>query len=204
MLPIDQMRRLSRTVLAASALCVCVGAHAAVPSATPFGIEPTGNFEPAAPLKGDGWQRLAANTKAKSPKAAGPAVPAASDIAPASVPPVLATSQVVAAPAGSAIVAASNAAAPAALAAWTVSATDGNYRQLIEAWATRAGWTAAPWELDKDLPIVGNDSFQGDFKSAVRHVLEATELTDYKVKPCFHSNNMVRVVKLTTKCDLTQ
>ncbi|MCY0852663.1 toxin co-regulated pilus biosynthesis Q family protein [Cupriavidus sp. D39] len=201
MLPIDQMRRLSRTVLAVSALYVCLGAHAAVPSATPFGIEPTGNFEPAAPLKGDGWQRLAANTKAKSSKAAGPAVPAASDIAPASGPPVLATSQVGAASAGAATVVASNAAAPAA---WTVSATDGNYRQLIEAWATRAGWTAAPWELDKDLPIVGNDSFQGDFKAAVRHVLEATELTDYKVKPCFHSNNMVRVVKLTTKCDLTQ
>ena len=201
MLPIDQMRRLSRTVLAASALYACVGAHAAMPSATPFGIEPTGNFEPAAPLKGDGWQRLAANTKAKSPKAAGPAAPAASDITPASVPPVLASSQLVAASAGGASLAASNAAAPAA---WTVSATDVNYRQLIEAWATRAGWTAAPWELDKDLPIVGNDSFQGDFKAAVRHVLEATELTDYKVKPCFHSNNMVRVVKLTTKCDLTQ
>lgn len=201
MLHIHQMRRLSRTVLAMSALCACVAAHAAVPTASPFGIESTGNFEPAAPLKGDGWQRLAGSKKGRSFAAVELPKSAVSDIAPASVPPAPAASQLAAAPAGVAPVVAS---APAAPAAWTVSPADGTFRQLIEAWAPRAGWTLAPWELEKDVPIVGNDSIQGDFKAAVRHVLSSTEMTDYIIKPCFYSNNMVRVVKLTTKCDLTQ
>jgi hypothetical protein len=84
---------------------------------------------------------------------------------------------------------------------WSVTAADGNYRLLIEMWARDAGWTAAPWELDQDVEIGGADSFAGDFKSAVRRVLSSTEMTDYSLKPCFYSNNYVRVVKLTTKCD---
>ncbi|WP_081862221.1 TcpQ domain-containing protein [Cupriavidus sp. SK-3] len=58
--------------------------------------------------------------------------------------------------------------------------------------------------MEKDVPIVGNDSIPGDFKAAVRRILSSTEMTDYIIKPCFYSNNVVRVVKLTTKCDLTQ
>ncbi len=54
------------------------------------------------------------------------------------------------------------------------------------------------------MPIVGSDVFDGDFKAAVRRVLSSTEMTDYIIKPCFYSNNVVRVVKLTTKCDLSQ
>ena len=84
---------------------------------------------------------------------------------------------------------------------WVVSAADVNYRLLIEKWARDAGWTAAPWELDQDVEIGGTDSFNGEFKAAVRRVLSATEMTDYSLKPCFYSNNYVRVVKLTTKCD---
>jgi hypothetical protein len=84
---------------------------------------------------------------------------------------------------------------------WSVSPADANYRVLIEKWAREAGWTAAQWEVDQDVPIEASDAFSGDFKTAVRRVLSATEMTDYSLKPCFYSNNYVRVVKLTTKCD---
>jgi hypothetical protein len=57
---------------------------------------------------------------------------------------------------------------------------------------------------DQDVQIEGADAFTGDFKTAVRRVLSATEMTDYSLKPCFYSNNLVRVVKLTTKCDPTK
>lgn len=82
-----------------------------------------------------------------------------------------------------------------------MSPADANYRVLIEKWAREAGWTAAQWEVDQDVPIEASDAFSGDFKTAVRRVLSATEMTDYSLKPCFYSNNYVRVVKLTTKCD---
>lgn len=194
--------RLGRQLLAASALCVAGLSTAAVPATgSPFGIEASGNFEPASPLTGGGWQRLAANKQPKSPRALEPVMPATGDIVPAPESPAPVGAQLAAAPTAAAP---GRANVPAAPSTWTVSAADGNYRQLIEGWAARAGWTVAPWELEKDLEIAGNDSFQGDFKAAVRRVLEATELTDYQVKPCFHSNNMVRIVKLTTKCDPTQ
>ncbi|MCK4118399.1 TcpQ domain-containing protein [Ralstonia nicotianae] len=85
-----------------------------------------------------------------------------------------------------------------------MSPADGNYRLLVEAWAAKAGWTAAAWELDQDVPLGGSATFAGDFKSATRQALAATELTDYVVKPCFYSNKVVRVVKNTTKCDISQ
>ncbi|AQV99474.1 hypothetical protein BJN34_37000 (plasmid) [Cupriavidus necator] len=197
--------RLIRTLVAAGALSLCAVAHAAMPavsaSASPFGVEATGHFEPTAPLAGAGWQLLAANTKRAADKpaavAAAPVSAApATDIAAVSVPatPVItvaATSK-------------ATPAAPMAPTSWTVSPADGNFRQLIETWAPRAGWSAAPWELEKDVPIVGNDAIDGDFKSAVRRVLSSTEMTDYIIKPCFYSNNVVRVVKQTTKCDLSK
>jgi hypothetical protein len=41
----------------------------------------------------------------------------------------------------------------------------------------------------------------GDFKSAVRRVLSATELSDVQLKPCFYSNSVVRIVRKTAKCN---
>ncbi|MFC4524766.1 toxin co-regulated pilus biosynthesis Q family protein [Cupriavidus pinatubonensis] len=197
--------RLIRTLVAAGALCFCAVAHSAMPvvsrSASPFGVDALGHFEPTTPLDGAGWQLLAANTKhvADMPVAvsAPPVIPApATDISAAAVPAT-----------GVTAVAATSKATPATPmtpTSWTVSPVDANFRQLIEGWAPRAGWRAAPWELDKDVPIVGSDVFEGDFKSAVRRVLSSTEMTDYIIKPCFYSNNVVRVVKQTTKCDLSK
>ncbi|KAI3602981.1 putative lipoprotein (plasmid) [Cupriavidus necator H850] len=174
-----------RPFIAAVFAVFCFGAYAAVPPSTPFVVEPVGNFEPSKPLAGAGWQVLAANRRpAKS----------SSDN---TVPGVTATTvQSVPEPAATAAPVATN--SPQT---WTVSPADGNFRQLIETWTSRAGWTAAPWELEKDVPIVGGDVFSADFKAAVRRVLSSTEMTDYAIKPCFYSNNVVRVVKQTTKCD---
>ncbi|WP_316157702.1 toxin co-regulated pilus biosynthesis Q family protein [Cupriavidus sp. BIC8F] len=200
--------RLSRTLVAASALSLCAVAHAAVPastsaSASPFGVDATGHFEPTAPLAGAGWQLLAANAKRVKAATAAPATviaTPATDIAAASVSSTPAS---IAAP-PAAPMPATTAALPTAPSTWVVSPVDGNFRQLVETWASRAGWSAAPWELERDVPIVGSDVFDGDFKAAVRRVLSSTEMTDYIIKPCFYSNNVVRVVKLTTKCDLSQ
>ncbi|WP_011239905.1 toxin co-regulated pilus biosynthesis Q family protein [Cupriavidus metallidurans] len=183
-------------VLLAGAAVLAAYAHAAVPASTPFGADPSGNFEPSKPLAGGGWQLL---SDRKAPKVDATTVAA---LAPT--------------PAGAAPVASPVAAPPAApvpVAApvmangqrdWSVSPGDGNYRLLIEKWARDAGWTMAPWEPDQDVQIEGADAFTGDFKTAVRRVLSATEMTDYSLKPCFYSNNLVRVVKLTTKCDPTK
>ncbi len=193
-----QSRSLSRMcrVLLAGAAVLAAYAHAAVPASTPFGADPSGNFEPSKPLAGGGWQLL---SDRKAPKVDATTVAALAPT-PAAAAPV--ASPVAAPPA-----------APVPVAApvmangqrdWSVSPGDGNYRLLIEKWARDAGWTMAPWEPDQDVQIEGADAFTGDFKTAVRRVLAATEMTDYSLKPCFYSNNLVRVVKLTTKCDPTK
>ncbi|QUN31799.1 toxin co-regulated pilus biosynthesis Q family protein (plasmid) [Cupriavidus sp. KK10] len=199
--------RLSRTLFAASALSLCAVAHAAVPASTsastsPFGVDAGGHFEPTAPLAGAGWQLLAANTRraADKPASTPPSMVTAKPATELAAAPVPATQVATVA----ATIPAATPALPAASNTWAVSPVDGNFRQLIEAWASRAGWSAAPWELEKDVPIVGSEVFDGNFKAAVRRVLSSTEMTDYIIKPCFYSNNVVRVVKLTTKCDLSQ
>lgn len=184
--------------VAAGAVC----AHAAVPASGPFGAEPFGNFEPTKPLVGGGWQVLAgerakpATLAANSPPPASPAGISQAAVVQVTAPPAT----------GAPAIAGQAAQAPVGSSAslersWTVSPADANYRVLIEKWAREAGWTAAQWEVDQDVPIDASDAFSGDFKTAVRRVLSATEMTDYSLKPCFYSNNYVRVVKLTTKCD---
>lgn len=76
-------------------------------------------------------------------------------------------------------------------------------RQALERWALSAGWTfsAEHWAVDVDIPLVGQASFQTDFKSAVRELLAATELGDRPLQPCFYSNRVVRVVPYAQACD---
>jgi hypothetical protein len=183
-------------VLLASAAAFAACAHAAVPATSPFGADASGNFEPSKPLAGGGWQLL---SERKARKSDATTVAALAPTLAATAP---VTSPVTATPA-----------APVPVATpvmangqrdWSVSPGDGNYRLLIEKWARDAGWATAPWEPDQDVQIEGADAFTADFKTAVRRVLSATEMTDYSLKPCFYSNNLVRVVKLTTKCDPTK
>lgn len=89
------------------------------------------------------------------------------------------------------------------IAMWRVTPSDGNLRLLIDRWSTVIGWKAI-WDVDRDIPIETTDEKSNDFKSAVRRVLASTELGDVQVKPCFYSNQVIRIVRKTTKCNPTE
>lgn len=83
---------------------------------------------------------------------------------------------------------------------WTVSPADRNLRQLIDRYASSVGWVSQ-WDVDKDILVNFSDQKPNNFKAAVRYVLASTQFGDLKVKPCFYSNAVVRVVPATTKCN---
>jgi len=202
-----QSRSLSRMcrVLLAGLAAVAAYAHAALPGSSPFGADAMGSFEPTKPLVGGGWQLLS-DRKPAAPRPEEAPVAAALQVA-AIKPATAPAAQSAAAVAVTSPVVTGTAPAPTSpndQRDWSVSPADGNYRLLIDKWARDVGWTTAPWEPDQDVQIEGADAFTADFKTAVRRVLSATEMTDYSLKPCFYSNNLVRVVKLTTKCDPTK
>lgn len=85
-----------------------------------------------------------------------------------------------------------------------VSAEDIVVRRALTRWAAAAGWTFndSLWAVSRDYPILAAASFGGDFKGAVRSLLEATKLSDSgAVKPCFYTNAVLRVVPVTERCD---
>lgn len=83
---------------------------------------------------------------------------------------------------------------------WSSTSTDLNIRNVIDAWASKASWKLI-WSVDKDIPLVSDVSVRGDFKSAVRQLLDSTTLSDIALKPCFYTNYVVRVVRETAKCN---
>lgn len=84
-----------------------------------------------------------------------------------------------------------------------VSTTDINIRTVLEKWSKSSGWTfgLVHWNSDRDLPVLANARFQGDYKSSVRQLLSSTEMTDVPLQPCFYSNFVLRVVPFSEKCD---
>lgn len=83
---------------------------------------------------------------------------------------------------------------------WVATRNDQNMRLLIDKWTKSVGWNLI-WAVDKDIPLESNNTFTGNFKTAVRALLSSTELSDFTIKPCFYTNNVIRVVKETTKCN---
>lgn len=124
--------------------------------------------------------------------AAAAAKPPANAGAPAAARPVAATAAVALPPLTSSTVA-----------TWHVQVQDENLRLLIDRWSQTIGWTSV-WDVDRDIPIDRGAKPVGDFKTAVRYVLASTELGDVQLKPCFYSNNVIRVVRKTTKCNPTE
>lgn len=197
------MSRMFRVLLSGTA-AIAVCAQAAVPGTSPYGTSAPADLERTKPLSGGEWQLLS-DRRSPGQATQGKALATAPLVAQAGaqaarLPAAQESPATGTAPLAVATVAVANPVSGGPR-DWVVSTGDVNYRLLIEKWARDAGWTAAPWELDQDVEIGGTDSFNGDFKAAVRRVLSATEMTDYSLKPCFYSNNYVRVVKLTTKCD---
>lgn len=94
------------------------------------------------------------------------------------------------------------AAIPPAAPVFRVEAADGTLRQALGRWALIAGWHFQPqhWAVDADIPLAGEAEFGGDFKSAVRELLDATLNADTPVQPCFYSNRVLRVVPLAQPC----
>lgn len=86
---------------------------------------------------------------------------------------------------------------------WTVSPQDRTIREALKNWTLRAGWTFEPeyWTLPMDIPVTASATFSGDFKSAVRQLIAATELSDTPSQPCFYQNRVVRVVPINQVCD---
>lgn len=79
---------------------------------------------------------------------------------------------------------------------------DATLRAVLARWADAAGWTFQPqhWAVDVDIPLAATAEFGGDFKSAVRGLLGATELADRPLQPCFYGNRVLRVVPLAQSC----
>ena len=79
---------------------------------------------------------------------------------------------------------------------------DTTLRGVLARWADSSGWTFAPqhWAVDVDIPLSASADFAGDFKSAVRELLAATELADRPLQPCFYGNQVLRVVPLAQSC----
>lgn len=92
---------------------------------------------------------------------------------------------------------------PPPIPTWTVSPQDKTIREALKNWTLRAGWTFEPeyWTLPMDIPVTASATFSGDFKSAVRQLIAATELSDTPSQPCFYQNRVVRVVPINQVCD---
>ncbi|MGP5477578.1 TcpQ domain-containing protein [Pseudomonas helleri] len=86
---------------------------------------------------------------------------------------------------------------------WTVSPKDRTIREALKNWSLVAGWTFEPeyWTLPIDIPVTASAHFSGDFKTAVRQLIAATELSDTPSQPCFYLNRVVRVVPINQVCD---
>lgn|GEM_PF-204105 len=86
---------------------------------------------------------------------------------------------------------------------YSVSPADITMRQALERWSRMAGWSFSSehWDVDVDIPLVGEASFESDFRSAVRDLLAATEMGDRPLQPCFYSNRVLRVVPYSQACD---
>lgn len=86
---------------------------------------------------------------------------------------------------------------------FAVQRTDRTLREVVQRWSKQAGWAfeANYWGAPKDLPVAGSSEFSGNFEEAVIALLNSTRLTDMPVKPCFYTNQVVRVQVATSRCD---
>ena len=88
---------------------------------------------------------------------------------------------------------------------YAVTGTDVNLRQTLARWSGLSGWRfqAEHWAVDVDIPLTATANFSDDFVGSVRALIEATELSDRPLQPCFYVNQVLRVVPLAEACDRT-
>jgi hypothetical protein len=94
---------------------------------------------------------------------------------------------------------------PTSQAFYAITPTDKNLRQALARWSGLSGWRfqVEHWAVDVDIPLTATANFSDDFISSVRALVEATELSDRPLQPCFYTNQVLRVVPITEACDRT-
>lgn len=88
---------------------------------------------------------------------------------------------------------------------YAVTRTDKNLRQVLARWSGLSGWRfqAEHWAVDVDIPLTATANFSEDYQASVRALVQATELSDRPLQPCFYANQVLRIVPLTEVCDRT-
>ena len=88
---------------------------------------------------------------------------------------------------------------------YAITPTDKNLRQALARWSGLSGWRfqAEHWSVDVDIPLTATANFSDDFIGSVRALIEATELSERPLQPCFYANQVLRVVPITEACDRT-
>lgn len=88
---------------------------------------------------------------------------------------------------------------------YAITLTDKNLRQALARWSGLSGWRfqVEHWAVDVDIPLTATANFSDDFVGSVRALIEATELSDRPLQPCFYANQVLRVVPITEACDRT-
>jgi hypothetical protein len=88
---------------------------------------------------------------------------------------------------------------------YAVTSTDVNLRQTLTRWSGLSGWRfqSEHWAVDVDIPLTATANFSDDFVGSVRALIEATELSDRPLQPCFYANQVLRVVPIAEACDRT-
>jgi hypothetical protein len=94
---------------------------------------------------------------------------------------------------------------PASQAFYAITKTDKNLRQALARWSGLSGWRfqVEHWAVDVDIPLTATANFSDDFVGSVRALMEATELSERPLQPCFYANQVLRVVPIMEACDRT-
>ena len=87
-----------------------------------------------------------------------------------------------------------------------LSPSDGSFRAVLMRWSSEAGWTfeADHWLINREIPVSGSAKLGTEYRQAVKDLLRSTLMSDVRAKPCFYSNQVLRVVPVTTRCDATK
>lgn len=89
---------------------------------------------------------------------------------------------------------------------YAITSADKNLRQALSRWSNLSGWKfqSEHWSVDVDIPLTATASFSDDFVGSVQALIQATELSERPLQPCFYANQVLRIVPLTEACDRTR
>ena len=86
---------------------------------------------------------------------------------------------------------------------WVATSSDKNFRMLLTRWGQQSTpkWEVI-WRVGRDIPLNGHfaEHFE-DFKDAADFLSDlADSQAGIAIHPCFHTNNVVRIVPRTLSC----